>query len=78
MKTIRRKKLTPKFTERYFKLLIHVTLSKQDRSEFRREHAKEKVESQLTAASTFLDVDEDEEEEIDWNKTLADEVEVTT
>ena len=30
------------------------------------------------ATSTLLDIDEDEEEEIDWNKTLADEVEVTS
>ena len=49
MKTIRRKKLTHKFIERHFKLLIRVTLSKQDKSEFHCEHAKEKVESRLTA-----------------------------
>ena len=78
MKTIRRKKLTPKFTERHFEMLIRVTLSKQDRNEFRREHAKEKVENRLAASSTLLDVEEDEEEEIDWNKTLAEEIEVTS
>jgi hypothetical protein len=67
MKTIKKKKLSPKFTERHFEKILQVTLTRKDRDEFRSDHAKEKVENRM-AYSTLLRVDEDEADEVDWDK----------
>ena len=77
MKTIKKKKLGPKFTERHFEMLLKVTLTRKDRDEFRNEHAREKVENRM-ASSTVLTVDEGAADEVDWDKTMAEEVEVTS
>ena len=59
-------------------MLLRVTLTRKDRDEFRSDHAKEKVENRLASSTLLSDIDDEEADDVDWDKTMAEEVEATS
>ena len=75
MKILKAKKLEKNLTDIQLEMLLSRCLLNSDQAEYFREFAKEKSSSALS--STLLDPG-DEEEPIDFNKTISDEVDLGT
>ena len=67
--------MTARYTDRHHELLIEVTLMRRDQLEYRKEHAKEKVETLGLLTSTRLDNDDSDSDDIDFNKSMKAESE---
>ena len=79
LKTIKKKKLGPKFTDRQYEMLIQKALMKKDQSEYRRDHAKSRSALALTSSTVLHGSDDtDDDDEVNFDETLAEVVETTS